>query len=190
MKDVRALREGIVDLDIGVLGSKPPEARAHMLFRDAFVGVVRANHPLLAQEGITPQRYAAFDHVAASRRGTFAGPVDDALEALGLERRVAAVVPGFLDVVRLVRSTDLVGLVTRSVLDGAVAAEGGSAAGLRGFWLPVPTPEITVAAMWHPRMDADPAHRWFRTTVISACQGRAREGSASFPGLRDHRSTS
>jgi DNA-binding transcriptional LysR family regulator len=43
-------------------------------------------------------------------------------------------------------------------------------AGLAGFDLPVTTPEIAVCAMWHPRMDADPAHRWLRDAVMSVCR--------------------
>jgi hypothetical protein len=36
--------------------------------------------------------------------------------------------------------------------------------------LPVPTPGITVLAMWHPRLDADPAQRWLRALVHSVCR--------------------
>jgi DNA-binding transcriptional LysR family regulator len=90
-KDVRALREGGVDLEIGVLGDSGPEIRIQTLFRDRFVGVVRKGHPLL-EAAITPQRYAACEHVVASRRGVKAGPVDRALAELGLSREVIAVV--------------------------------------------------------------------------------------------------
>jgi DNA-binding transcriptional LysR family regulator len=41
--------------------------------------------------------------------------------------------------------------------------------GMHSFPLPVPTPEITVSLLWHPRMDADPAHRWLRGCVRDAC---------------------
>ncbi len=94
-KDVRALREGIVDLEIGVLGKSGPEVRLQTLFRDHFVGAVRDGHPLLGKGKITPERYAAFGHVVASRRGSANGPVDEALAALGLTRTVVAVVPSF-----------------------------------------------------------------------------------------------
>jgi DNA-binding transcriptional LysR family regulator len=42
--------------------------------------------------------------------------------------------------------------------------------GLVSFALPVPTPEITISAMWHPRMDPDPAHRWLRDIVMAVCR--------------------
>ena len=47
-KNVQPLREGTVDLEIGVLGETGPELRVQALFRDHFVGVVRKGHPLLA----------------------------------------------------------------------------------------------------------------------------------------------
>ena len=78
-KDVRALREGIVDLEIGVLGESGPEVRLQALFRDQFVGAVREGHPLLKKGRVTAERYAACGHVVASRRGLANGPVDKAL---------------------------------------------------------------------------------------------------------------
>jgi DNA-binding transcriptional LysR family regulator len=93
-KDVRALREGGVDLEIGVFGDSGPEIRIQPVFRDRFVGVVRKGHPLL-DAAITPQRYAACEHVVASRRGVKAGPVDRALAELSVSREVIAVVPSF-----------------------------------------------------------------------------------------------
>lgn len=169
-KEARPLREGLIDLEIGVPDEAAPEARARLLFRDGFAGVARAGHPLLAGPGITPERYAACGHVVASRRGLFSGPVDAALEALGLRRRVVAVVPGFPDAVRIARATDLIALVPRSLLGSLPEAERGAAPGIQGFTLPVRTPEIAVSAMWHPRTDADPVHRWLRDTVIAACR--------------------
>jgi len=172
-KDARLLREGLVDLEIGVLGESAPEARTQMLFRDGFVGVARVGHPLLASRRITPQRYVAFGHVVASRRGLSTGPVDDALETLGLKRMVVAVVPGFPDAVRIARCSELIALVPRSFLRSIEAGDG-AVRGVKGFALPVPTPEITVSATWHPRMDADPVHRWLRNTVIAVCKNESR----------------
>ncbi len=70
-----------------------PEIKQQRLFRDRFVGVVRSGHPLAGRD-VTPEDYTAWSHVAASRRGVFTGPVDDALAQLGLSRNIAAVVPG------------------------------------------------------------------------------------------------
>jgi DNA-binding transcriptional LysR family regulator len=167
-KDARPLREGHIDLEIGVLGVSAPELRAQCIFRDDFIGAVRAGHPLLTGP-VSPERYAACRHVVASRRGAFTGPVDDALAELGLRRDIVAVVPGFPDAIRIARRSDLIALVPRSSLGGSDTLT----EDLATFELPVRTPEIVISAMWHPRMDADPAHRWLRDTVMSLCRVRA-----------------
>jgi DNA-binding transcriptional LysR family regulator len=167
VKDAAALREGEIDLDIGVIDAAPPEVRATLLFRDRYVGAVRAGHPLLA-EPVTAARYAASRHVVVSRRGKAEGPVDEALAERGFTRRVVAVVPGFPDALGIARRTDLVAQVTRSCFrasDGEALAEG-----LVAFDLPVQTPEIAISLSWHPRLEADPAHRWLRGLVTATCR--------------------
>ena len=169
-KDARSLREGQIDLEIGALGVFAPEVRTLSLFRDKFVGVARIGHPLLSGADITPERYAACGHVAASRKGEFDGPVDDALKEIGLQRTVSVVVSGFPDAMRIARHSDLVALVPRSCLGNSLEDDQAATTGLQTFELPVRTPEIVISAMWHPRLDADPAHRWLRDTVVSVCR--------------------
>ncbi|MEO8779413.1 MAG: LysR family transcriptional regulator [Rhodanobacter sp.] len=163
-KDAVSLREGRVDLEIGVLGKSAPEVRTRSIFRDRFVGVARAGHPLLASP-VTPATYAACQHVVASRKDVFEGPIDRALAELGLRRTIVAVVPGFPDAVRIARGSDVIaqvpGSLVRAGMPGAVVL----AEGLAIFELPVIAPEIVISAMWHPRFDADPAHQWLRETV-------------------------
>lgn len=165
-KDVRSLRLGLVDLEIGVVGDTGPEVRVQALFDDHFVGVVRQGHPLLTAT-VTPERYVAFGHVVASRRGQMSGPVDEALAELGLARRVVVVVPGFPAALAIAGASDLVALVPNSFVNAVPA-------GVQSFPLPIPTIVITVSQIWHPRMDADPAHRWLRGMVLSVCRAATR----------------
>ena len=160
-KDIRALRDGSVDLDIGVISGDGAELRAQTLYRDSFVGVVRKNHPLLAGE-ITAQGFTQYGHVTASRRGHFTGPVDAELAALGLSRDVQVVVPSFPAVLAIVTASDLIGQVPQSF------CEAGGCATTVTFDLPVPTSQITVSQIWHPRMDADAGHRWLRGLIFNA----------------------
>lgn len=163
-KDATKLRDGRIDLEIGTLGASAPELRNQLIFRDDFVGAARLRHPVL-DGPMTAQRYAGCAHVVASRRGASKGPVDDALEDLGLRREIAAVVPGFLDALAVARGTDLLALVPRSCMRLRDAAQG-----LQAFDLPVPTPGLAVSMMWHPRLDADPTHRWLRERLASVCR--------------------
>jgi DNA-binding transcriptional LysR family regulator len=112
-----------------------------------------------------------FGHVVASRRGCANGPVDEALAALGLTRTVVAVVPSFRAALAVAAESDLVALVTGSFFDATQGHQTKSGpAGIRSFPLPVRTEAITVSQMWHPRLDADPAHRWLRGLVLALCR--------------------
>jgi DNA-binding transcriptional LysR family regulator len=163
-KDSTPLRDGTVDLEIGVVGKATgPEVRAQALFRDRFIGAVRQGHAL-SKGKITAARYAAGRHILVSRRGLDKGPIDEALSPLGFKRNIAIIVGGFSTALSIARASDLI----------AGIPERGTAAlrtGMHSFPLPVATPEITVAMLWHPRLDADPAHRWLRGRIRDVCAG-------------------
>lgn len=172
-KDSRLLREGLVDLETGVVSQETgPELRTQALFRDHYIGVVRKGHPL-SRGKLTPARYAAGRHVVFSRRGHVPGPIDEALGALGLTRRVVTIVGGFATALSLARSSDLIASVperhTASLRDGMFS-----------FALPLAAPEITVSMLWHPRLDADPAHRWLRACLREVIE----RGVPAAPGPR------
>ena len=170
-KTATPLRDGSADLDIGVLGEMGPEVRLQALFRDRFVGVVRKGHPLELDGPVSAERYVAFGHVVASRRGSAHGPVDQALGTLGLERTIVAVVPNFPAALAVALTSDLVALVPLSFMGNQVGHHETMAGhGSYVFELPVATEEITVSQMWHPRSEFDPAHRWLRQLVLSACR--------------------
>lgn len=161
-KDSQLLRDGIVDLETGVIeGSTAPELRAQALFRDNYIGVVRSGHPLCDGE-ISPTSYAAGKHVFVSREGLDKGPIDDALISLGFERKVAIIVGGFSTALGLARESDLIASVPERHTTNLRK-------GMFSFHLPVPIPEFTVSLLWHPRFSADVAHQWLRRVVMDTC---------------------
>ncbi|MGJ7518360.1 LysR family transcriptional regulator [Pseudomonas baetica] len=161
-KDSTSLRDGTVDLETGVVGKEAsPELRTQGLFRDRFIGVVRSGHPLGDGE-ITPERYAAGSHISVSRRGLERGPIDEALEPLGLQRRIVTIVAGFSTALALARYSDLIASVPERHTTNLRT-------GLHSFALPLVVPEFTVAMLWHPRLDADPVHRWLRGCLREVC---------------------
>ena len=172
-KDSASLRDGTVDLETGVVGETiGPEVRAQALFRDRFIGVVRKGHAL-SRGKITPSRYAAGRHIAVSRRGLDKGPIDEALEPLGLERQIVTIVGSFSTALALARTSDLIASVPER-------HTGNLRAGMHSFRLPVASPEFAVSLLWHPRLDADPAHRWLRGCVRDACVSPDPRGRFSY----------
>ncbi|MBC7955447.1 MAG: LysR family transcriptional regulator [Cytophagales bacterium] len=170
-KSSTPLRDGAVDLETGVVDkTMGPEVRAQALFRDRFIGVVRMGHPL-SQGKVTATRYAGGRHISVSRRGLEKGPMDEALELLGLEREIVTIVDGFSAALALARASDLIATVPER-------HTGNLRAGMHSFALPVGMPEITVSLLWHPRLDADQAHRWLRGMVREVCgDEQARRGA-------------
>lgn len=169
-RDARPLREGPVDLEIGIVATSAPEMRTQLLFRDRYVCVARNGHPLLSGGPVTAEAYAACRHVVAMRPGEQAEPVEALLEARGLRRRIAATVPGYMDAIRLARASDLVALVPLSCLGASSATGAGTVPGLVRFEPPLPLPGFNICSIWHPRLEADPAHRWLRETVMAVCR--------------------
>jgi DNA-binding transcriptional LysR family regulator len=162
-KDNALLRDGSVDLETGVVdASASPEVLTQALFRDRLIGVVRSGHPL-SQGEVSAQRFAQGRHVYVSRRGQDRGQIDDALETLGLSRQISTLVAGFSTAIALARDSDLIA----SVPERYTANQ---REGLFRFTLPVALPTFTVAMLWHPRQDADLAHRWLRSCLREVCQ--------------------
>lgn len=160
LEDTPALREGLVDLEVGVLGHADPEIRSETLITESLVGVVRATHPLASARTVTARRFAAADHVTVSRRGRLHGPIDEVLADLGLSRRVTAVVPTYVASLFLARETDVVCLAPATT-----GRETLNALGLRAFELPFTLPPLALGMGWHPRNDHDRPHNWLRERI-------------------------
>jgi DNA-binding transcriptional LysR family regulator len=160
-KDSAMLREGTADLETGVVEqTTSPELRVQALFKDRYVSVVRKGHPLTTGK-ITPARYAAGRHIGVSRDAS-QDPIDTGLAPLELKRKIViSLVAGFSTALALARHSDLIATVPER-------HTGNLREGMHSFTVPVPTPEFTVSMLWHPRLDADPGHRWLRTLVREA----------------------
>ncbi|WP_407547956.1 LysR family transcriptional regulator [Streptomyces sp. Pv4-95] len=157
-----ALRQGWVDVELGVLGHLDPEIRTQRLTRMTPVAVARSGHPLFDGR-IDARRFAAADHIGISRLGKRLGPIDAALAELGLRRRTAVVVPSHTSAMMLARTTDLVALTMADWLPETI-----SALGLRTFRVPLDLPPLEIGMAWHPRNSTDPGHRWFRDHLAAA----------------------
>ncbi|MGV4981965.1 LysR family transcriptional regulator [Streptomyces sp. NRAIS3] len=161
-----ALRQGLVDVELGVLEHLDPEIHTRRLTRTHLVGLARSGHPLFdgrTDGRVDVRRFAAAGHIGVSRLGKRTGPIDRALADLGLRRRTAVVVPSHTAAMMLARSTDLVALTLADWLPGTIAA-----LGLRTFPVPLDLAPVDLGMAWHPRNSADPGHRWFRDHLAAA----------------------
>lgn len=158
------LDDGTVDLYISAMRPMGGDVHLQPLFTTKFVGLAREGHPIFDDE-ITPERFASYDQISVSRRGRRTGPIDTALQALGLARRVSLVVPTFHSGVFMLGSSDLVLPVPEHVV-WAVQRMG---IGARAFALPLVLETVVIVQGWHPRFRNDGAHQWLRRVVREVC---------------------
>ena len=159
-----ALATGRLDLLIGVRGQVPPGAMASQLFEDGFLCAVRADHPGVGKR-LTLARFCELPHLQIAPRGTPGGAVDGALDVLGLSRRIVVRTHNFLSSPAIVASSDLILTAPTRILRPLAGPFG-----LRLLPPPLELPTFTVWQTWHPRVQADPAHAWFRGLVARAAR--------------------
>jgi len=153
------LEANTVDLMLGAFADTPSGFHRDRIMVDKFVCVVRSGHPLLKGE-LTPERFVEFGHIVMSISGEGPGPVDYALEKLGLARHVVLRVPNFITAPLCVATTDFV--VT---MPYRLALQLAGLANLQLLEPPVQLGLIRVSQVWHERQHYDPAHIWLRQLV-------------------------
>ena len=161
-EDPEHVREGVIDLAIGVYRDLPPECRIQTLFEERLVCVVRQGHPNIRGR-LTLEQYAQVPHVQVAPRGRPGGYVDQVLAREGLHRRVARAVPFFLSAMQLCAQADYVLTVPERL-----ARAWAETFGLRVLEPPIPFAPYAVVQLWHPRHEADEGHQWLRQQVMLA----------------------
>lgn len=169
-EDDEALRDGQVDLDLGVHRLEAPELKVKRLFDDRFVAVVGRGHPI-TKARVTAKRLVAFSHVVVSRTGRAEGPLDAWLSEQGLRRPIAAVVGSFLAALIAVVDSQLITTMPKSLATALLAHVQGAVVPL-----PMALPAVPIGIVWHPRFDDDVAHRWLRASIAQISAARAAAG--------------
>lgn len=153
------------DLDLAVLlkGTITATAglRSRALFHERFVCLMRRDHPLAGR--LTVEAFAAARHALVAPSGGRGGVMDQLLEARGLSRRVAVLLPTFLVAPHVVATTDLI--VT---LPERVARTFAGLLPLHVEAPPVDTPGFTMVMVWHERNDREPGLSWLRERLVEA----------------------
>ncbi|MFC4374589.1 LysR family transcriptional regulator [Nocardia halotolerans] len=155
------LRDGRVDIEVGVLGRTDPETVVKRLLTDRWVGVAAAAHRFAADRP-TVAAYAAVRHLEVSPTGRTHGVIDDRLALHGRTRRVVATVADLPTALFTVATTDLV-----CPAPEALTRPARRALGLATFEIPLPLPAPVLAMAWHPRNTADAGHRALRELIAT-----------------------
>lgn len=163
------LERGEADLLIAADFAVPRATIARPLLRERYVMAQRHGHP----RGLAPpdlDAYCALRHVIVSGDGGgLRGFMDERLHALGRSRVVAVSVQQYHLAPLVLDATDYVcALPERFLLRFADR--------LDLLPLPIEVDGFTLSAAWHPRLHADPAHRWLRGALFAAVGARTEDG--------------
>jgi DNA-binding transcriptional LysR family regulator len=152
------LRDGGCQL---VLSPRPPDA-TDILQKRLFETPYRVFYDASARASPTSLAdYQASEHVSVIYQPRRSLDIDHWLQAQGIQRRMAATVPGFAGIAAFLRGSPW--LATVPGLLGQVM--------LREFssWaLPLPCPPLPMYMLWHLRHQHDPVQRWLRQS-LEAC---------------------
>jgi DNA-binding transcriptional LysR family regulator len=160
----RMLDRGEIDLAIGPFAEQGERFSRQPVLQDDFVVILRKNHPAAAAGGLSIEKFAALPHLIFSSGALATDFIDRALAKRKLRRRIGLRAP-FLSGEATLLTSDMIATVRRRL---AMEIVRHSPLVIRP--LPHPSPTIETAMIWSRRLDNQPAHRWLREVVTSACK--------------------
>lgn len=147
--------------------------RLEPLFREDFLCVLRAGHPL-GKAKLTVRRFAALEHAIVAPIGASARSIIDALlEREGFTRNVTRVVMSFSLLLPLIVESDRVAVIPRTLSAQAQSL------GLQLRPIPVAMPTAEMSLAWHIGSDRDPKHVWTRQLFHEAVKGLRLQPAAA-----------
>jgi DNA-binding transcriptional LysR family regulator len=153
-----ALAAGTLDFAMGFLTGLGPPVRRRALFRDPYVCLMRAEHPV---QTLTRRTFLEVPHALVSYRGGHR-VIEEALERAGVAPRIVLRVPHFTVVPMVLERSDLI-----LTLPARVARVYERRGHFKTLPLPLAVPAAEVALHWHERFDADPGNRWLREQLVA-----------------------
>jgi len=151
------LEAGQVDLAVGLLPQLQAGVFQRRLFRQRYVCLFAATHPLARKRSLTPKDFGAAEHVLVQAAGTGHGKADDVMAAQGIVRHIRLTVPHFVAIGHILRTTRMIATVPE-----ALARSIAEPFGLVWRTHPVALPEVAINLFWHAKYHRDPGNQWLR----------------------------
>jgi DNA-binding transcriptional LysR family regulator len=155
-----ALESGRVDLAIGPFDGISEALYQRMLFRQPYVSMIRAGHPL-ARGKLTLERFVAAEHLLVDATDSPYDRINHLLEQAGIGKTTRFRVPHFTAVPYIVSASDLVVTVPQKLAERAAKPFG-----LKWIVPPLELPLLQTNLFWHRRFNQDPGAQWLRALVV------------------------
>jgi len=148
-----------VDLVIGQSNRSLENICSDHLFDTSYVCVMRKDHPL-TKKLLTVEEFSLAEHLLVSLSGDIASPTDQALQQLGLTRRIAFTVNKFSSAVPIIKESDLIAILPTDLIHNYLAC-----GELAIAHPPVDIPHSSISMLWHKRQSADKGLIWLRKHI-------------------------
>lgn len=155
------LERGEAQLAIAVLPEPGALYTRLRLLPEAFLTVMRADHPL-AQGELTLERFISVPHLLHSPNGSRDGAMDVVLAAAGLSRRLGAVVAHLSAVPEILARTAMI-----MTLSARLATQLAESHQLVTRAPPVNVRHTRLSMIFHRRFEADTGHAWLRRLLLA-----------------------
>ncbi|AIR88851.1 LysR family transcriptional regulator [Pseudomonas cremoricolorata] len=140
---------------------------SRVLMKERYVCLLDAAHPRIG-ETLNMQQFLAEPHVLVTRTSGH-GMAEEALQRLGVERRIKLRLPHFSVLPRLIPGTDLLGILPSQIAESFCEMPLHSQ--LKTLELPFDVPAFEVSLHWHSRSTQSTALTWFLRQVQVALGG-------------------
>lgn len=161
---IALLEAGEAELAVGVLPEPPALYTRVRLLPEAFLTLMRADHPLAAGK-LTLARFAAYPHLLHSPNGSRDGALDRPMAEAGQPRRLGAVVAHLGAVPEILARTEMV-----MTLSARLAMRLAEAHGLAVRPVPLELRHTRLSLVFHRRQEADPGHAWLRRKLLAVAR--------------------
>lgn len=154
-----------------------------LLFRSPFAIIAGRDNAAIASAGIREgdvvpiELFCCLPHAIRSIDGSMTGMTDDALAAIGRNRRVSLALPHFQAIALAVAGGNFLAAVPEQF---ARLAARELPIALYEAPLPIPVPEVRI--YWHARHDDEAPHQWMRNQVLATVHAL---GFADSPAISD-----
>jgi DNA-binding transcriptional LysR family regulator len=155
------MEAGKVELAIGHLPELKTDFHRRLLFEVRNVCLFRRGHAI--QTAINPlEAFIAAEHAVAVSAEVTHGKVEEAMDALGVRRRIRLRVPHIVALADILESSDLVATVP-----DAFAFRSVKHFDLAYIEHPINLPSIEIGLFWHSKYHKDPSNQWLRQLLTS-----------------------
>ncbi|GEA12411.1 LysR family transcriptional regulator [Alteromonas sp. KUL49] len=162
------LNNAEVDLIVGKSTSNVETIRSEYLTSPKFVCVMRHDHPLAKRDELSLEDFIQAEHLLVTLSGQLNNLTDQALNNIGMSRRIAMSVNHFSAVSSLLKQSNLICVVPSMAVEQEIFSDE-----LAVYEVPIEHAPSHVSLMWHKRQENDQGLTWLRQLIARIMRERA-----------------